>query len=45
MTRNHEGVCLGLSIINFLVKLHGGTMSIESIVDMGTTVTVRFSLG
>ena len=44
MTRNHEGVGLGLSIINSLVKVYGGAMRIESVVDMETTVTVRFPL-
>jgi signal transduction histidine kinase len=42
MNRNHECAGLGLSTINSLVKLNGGTMSIESVVDMLTTVTVRF---
>ena len=40
-TRNHEGTGLGLSITKDLVELHGGNLHIESIVGVGTTVTIR----
>ncbi|MCK5554843.1 MAG: PAS domain-containing protein [Alphaproteobacteria bacterium] len=40
MTRKREGSGLGLSITKNLIKLHGGTLKIESKVEVGTTVTV-----
>jgi len=40
-TRKHEGSGLGLAITKELIDLHGGQMHIESIVDEGTTVTIR----
>ena len=40
-TRNHEGTGLGLSITKELIELHGGSIHIESTVDIGTTVSVR----
>ena len=39
-TRNHEGTGLGLSITKELIELHGGSIHIESTVDIGTTVSV-----
>ncbi|KAB1070098.1 PAS domain-containing sensor histidine kinase [Methylobacterium planeticum] len=38
--RAHEGTGLGLSVVQGLVGLHGGTITIESAVDDGTTVVV-----
>jgi PAS domain S-box-containing protein len=45
LTRRHEGTGLGLPLTKALVELHGGTFEIESEVDVGTTVTVRFPVG
>jgi two-component system cell cycle sensor histidine kinase PleC len=42
LTRNHEGSGLGLPLCKSLVELHGGTLEVESALDQGTTVTVRF---
>ncbi|WP_181704317.1 sensor histidine kinase [Chthonobacter albigriseus] len=38
--RKHEGTGLGLSVVKGLAALHGGSMSIESELGKGTTVTV-----
>lgn len=43
-TRDHEGTGLGLSITKELIELHGGTMLIDSAVDIGTTVSIRLPL-
>ena len=40
-TRDHEGTGLGLSITKELVALHGGTLHIDSKVEIGTTVSIR----
>jgi len=40
--RGHEGTGLGLPICNSLMRLHGGSLKIDSSVGAGTTVTVRF---
>jgi cell cycle sensor histidine kinase DivJ len=42
--RRHEGTGLGLSIVKSLAELHGGDMTIRSVVDEGTTVTVALPL-
>ncbi|MBI1202327.1 MAG: PAS domain-containing protein [Rhodopseudomonas sp.] len=38
----HRGTGLGLSLVRSFVELHGGTVSIDSIVGHGTTVTCVF---
>ena len=42
MTRSHDGAGLGLPLAKSLMELHGGTLTINSEVDQGTTVTLRF---
>ena len=42
--RAHEGTGLGLSVVQGLVGLHGGAISIESAPDQGTVVTVTLPL-
>jgi two-component system cell cycle sensor histidine kinase PleC len=44
-TRQHEGSGLGLAITKDLIELHGGTLSIESRLGAGTTVTIRLPKG
>jgi len=39
-TRNHEGSGMGLFLVNSFVTLHGGSLSIDSTVDTGTTITI-----
>jgi signal transduction histidine kinase/DNA-binding response OmpR family regulator len=40
-----EGVGIGLALVQDLVDLHGGTISVESVVGEGTTFTTRFPRG
>jgi signal transduction histidine kinase len=42
MTRTHEGTGLGLSLCANLIDQHGGTMTLESVLGEGTTVTAIF---
>jgi cell cycle sensor histidine kinase DivJ len=42
--RMFEGTGLGLSLVRGLVGLHGGSLSLESVVDEGTRVAVRLPL-
>jgi signal transduction histidine kinase len=40
LARAHEGTGLGLPLAKMLVEKHGGTLTIESALDIGTSVTV-----
>ena len=40
ISRKHEGTGLGLPLAKHLIELHGGTLTINSKVDVGTTVTL-----
>ncbi|HET7847971.1 MAG TPA: PAS-domain containing protein [Pseudolabrys sp.] len=41
----HRGAGLGLSLVRSFVQLHGGTVTIDSAVGQGTTVTCTFPVG
>ena len=43
--RTHEGSGIGLSLVQELVKLHGGTIDARSEVGVGTTITLRIPRG
>jgi signal transduction histidine kinase len=38
----HRGAGLGLSLVRSFVKLHGGTVILDSVVGRGTAVTCTF---
>jgi signal transduction histidine kinase len=42
---HHRGTGIGLSLVRSFVELHGGTVSIASVVGQGTTVTCTFPQG
>jgi PAS domain S-box-containing protein len=44
-SRTYEGSGIGLALVQELVKLHGGTIGVTSLVDQGTTFTVSLPLG
>jgi two-component system, OmpR family, heavy metal sensor histidine kinase CusS len=41
-SNNPQGSGLGLSIVKFIMELHNGTVTIQSVPSQGTTVTLRF---
>jgi signal transduction histidine kinase/DNA-binding response OmpR family regulator len=43
--RTHEGTGIGLALVQELARLHGGTVTVESTVGVGTSFTVRVPLG
>jgi PAS domain S-box-containing protein len=43
--RSHEGSGIGLALVNELVKLHGGSISVQSKLGEGTTFTVAIPKG
>jgi signal transduction histidine kinase len=40
ISRKHEGTGLGLPLAKHLIELHGGSLTVNSKVDVGTTVTL-----
>ena len=44
-SRTHEGSGIGLALVAELVKLHGGTIAVDSAVGRGTVFTVRIPFG
>ncbi len=42
LNRKYDGTGLGLPLTKALVELHGGSLDLQSVIDIGTTVTVRF---
>ena len=45
VSRKYEGSGLGLPLAKHLVELHGGTLTVESQVGVGTTVTIMLPSG
>jgi signal transduction histidine kinase len=43
--RSYEGSGIGLALTHDLVKLHGGSISVESVLGHGSSFIVRFPLG
>jgi signal transduction histidine kinase len=44
-SRTYEGTGIGLSLVQELVKLHGGAVTVTSVVDQGTTFRVSLPFG
>ena len=43
--RTHKGAGIGLALVHELVKLHGGTIAVSSVLGEGSTFTVNIPLG
>jgi signal transduction histidine kinase/DNA-binding response OmpR family regulator len=43
--RTYEGSGIGLSLVRELVSMHGGTVTVDSVIDQGTTFVVSLPLG
>ncbi|OBK71214.1 SpoIIE family protein phosphatase [Mycobacterium sp. 1274761.0] len=43
--RSHEGSGIGLALVEELVRLHGGTITADSVEGQGTTFTIRLRFG
>ncbi len=43
--RTHEGTGIGLALVQELTKLHGGTITVASVLGQGSTFTVTIPLG
>lgn len=44
-SRTHEGSGIGLALVHELIKLHGGSIRVESTVDQGSTFIVSLPFG
>lgn len=44
-SRTYEGSGIGLALVHELVKLHGGTIAVDSTPDAGTRFSIRLPLG
>ena len=44
-SRTHEGSGVGLALVSELVELHGGSVTATSVLEQGTTFTVRMRFG
>jgi len=44
-SRTHEGSGIGLALVQELVKLHGGSIKVDSVIDQGTIFTVTIPTG
>ncbi len=44
-SRTHEGSGIGLALVQELVKLHGGSVRVESVLGKGSTFIVSLPLG
>jgi signal transduction histidine kinase len=42
LSRTHEGTGLGLTLVNAMIKIHGGSFRLESRIGHGTTASLNF---